>query len=94
MNLFDIEMPTDGAEMLAKLFNMPPEIRYEIILDTDTIKERNKSIIMHCFMFYITKKYKLYSIDDFTSFLDKGNPQKIFDSFFDEANKRMKRYNG
>jgi hypothetical protein len=93
MNILDIEIPSSVMPELAILFEMPPELMAEIVYNTETVEERNITIFSHCLMFYITKKYKLKSFDEFVDQMQENTDKNLTD-FFAESTKRMEKKYG
>jgi hypothetical protein len=88
MNIENIEIPSQLIMELPSLFDMPSEILAEIVYDTNTVEERSQAIFGNCLMFYITKKYKLKSLDEFVYEMQINTDKNLAD-FFNEITKRM-----
>jgi hypothetical protein len=90
MKILNTEIPAGVIKQLPTLFNMPNEIMAKIIYETETVDERNLQIFIHCVMFYVSKKYKLKSLDEFENIM-KQNQESEFVDFIEEIIRRMER---
>jgi hypothetical protein len=87
MKLFEMEIPSGLINELPILFNMPDTLMAEIVYETDTLEERNKSIFGHCLFFYITKEYELQSFDELVEAMQQNTDEKLV-RFLNEITKR------
>jgi len=93
MKIINIEIPTQVANLSSILFNIPIEVMAKIIIDTETVEERNDAIIMNCFMMFILKTYKIKTFDDFKAII-ADDPIRYIEEFLKEASKRADKYYG
>jgi hypothetical protein len=88
MKFYDNEIPTKLIKHLPLLFNMPDKLMAEIVYETNTLEERERSIFFHCLFFYITKKYQLKSYAEFVKKMNKNTDDKMAD-FIEEIVRRI-----
>ena len=93
MKIINIEIPTQVANLSSILFNIPIEVMAKIIIDTETVEERNDAIIMNCFMMFILKTYKIKTFDYFKAII-ADDPIRYIEEFLIESSKRADKYYG
>jgi hypothetical protein len=94
MKLSDVETPTEAANLISILFEMPDEIRERIIMNTDTVEERNNLLIVNCYANYVSQKYRLTSYSELESIFESKNKFKYLKEFFREVDRMSEKYHG